>query len=211
MCEEVDMAVTLYRKQRQIVDFIDLFIRKHGYSPTLQEIADAIGVKSLATVHEHLAALTKKGVIRKISGEVRGIELAEQRIASLLEGVDVPLFGYIAAGQPIEAIENPSETINIPGDMVGKKQTYVLQVRGQSMIEAGILDGDYVVIERADTANNGEIVVALLENQFATLKRYFKEKDHIRLEPANSTMNPILAKSVTIQGKVIGIIRRYTH
>lgn len=205
------MAVTLYRKQRQIVDFIDSFIRKNGYSPTLQEIADAIGVKSLATVHEHLAALTKKGVIRKVSGEVRGIELAEQKIASMLEGIEVPLFGYIAAGQPIEAIENPSETISIPGDMVGKKQTYVLQVRGQSMIEAGILDGDYVVIERADTANNGEIVVALLENQFATLKRYYKEKDHIRLEPANSTMNPILAKNVKVQGKVIGIIRRYTH
>ncbi len=205
------MAVTLYRKQRQIMDFIENFITTHGYSPTLQEIADAIGVKSLATVHEHLAALTKKGIIRKMSGEVRGIELAEQKIAHTLEGAEVPLFGYIAAGSPIEAIENPGEMINVPSDMVGKKQTYVLQVRGQSMIEAGILDGDYVVIEKADTANNGEIVVALLENQFATLKRYFKEKDHIRLEPANSTMSPIRAKEVTIQGKVVGIIRRYTH
>jgi repressor LexA len=205
------MAVTLYRKQRQIVEFIENFIRTRGYSPTLQEIADAIGVKSLATVHEHLSALTKKGVIRKVSGEVRGIELAEQKVAHVLEGIEVPLFGYIAAGSPIEAIENPSDTIMVPGDMVGKKQTYVLQVRGQSMIEAGILDGDYVVIERTDTANNGDIVVALLENQFATLKRYFKEKDHIRLEPANSTMSPIVAKEVAIQGKVAGIIRRYTH
>ena len=157
------MAVTLYRKQREIVEFIENFIRTRGYSPTLQEIADAIGVKSLATVHEHLSALTKKGVIRKVSGEVRGIELAEQKVAHVLEGIEVPLFGYIAAGSPIEAIENPSDTIMVPGDMVGKKQTYVLQVRGQSMIEAGILDGDYVVIERTDTANNGDIVVALLE------------------------------------------------
>jgi repressor LexA len=205
------MAVTLYRKQRQIVDFIETFIRTHGYSPTLQEIADAIGVKSLATVHEHLATLTKKGVIRKVNGEVRGIELAERSVAHVLEGIEVPLFGYIAAGSPIEAIENPSDTITIPGDMMGKKQTYVLQVRGKSMIEACIDDGDYVVVERTQTANNGDIVVALLENQFATLKRYFKEKDHIRLEPANSTMSPIRAKEVAVQGKVVGIIRRYTH
>ncbi len=203
------MAVTLYKKQREIVDFIDSFIRTNSYSPTLQEIADAIGVKSLATVHEHLSALTKKGVIRKSSGEVRGIELAESRVSHVMDGVEVPLFGYIAAGSPIEAIQNPSDTINIPGDMLGKKQTYVLQVRGKSMIEACIDDGDYVVIEKADTANNGDIVVALLENEFATLKRYFKEKDHIRLEPANSTMSPIRSKHVAVQGKVVGIIRRY--
>lgn len=205
------MAVTLYRKQRQIVDFIETFIRSHGYSPTLQEIADAIGVKSLATVHEHLSTLDKKGVIRKVNGEVRGIELAERAVARALEGVEVPLFGYIAAGSPIEAIENPSETITVPSDMTGKKQTYVLQVRGKSMIEACIDDGDFVVIENTTTANNGDIVVALLENQFATLKRYFKEKDHVRLEPANSAMSPIRVKEVAIQGKVIGIIRRYTH
>jgi repressor LexA len=205
------MPVTLYRKQRQIVDFIETFIRSHSYSPTLQEIADAIGVKSLATVHEHLSALTKKGVIRKVNGEVRGIELADQKIAHVLEGIEVPLFGYIAAGQPIEAMENPGETVTIPGDMMGRKRTFVLQVRGKSMIEAAIDDGDYVICEESTTANNGEIVVALLDNEFATLKRYFKEKDHIRLEPANSTMSPIRAKSVTIQGKVIGIIRRYVH
>ena len=126
------MAVTLYKKQRQIVDFIESFIRANGFSPTLQEIADAIGVKSLATVHEHLSALSKKGVIRKSSGEVRGIELAESKVAHVMEGVEVPLFGYIAAGSPIEAIANPNETINIPGDMLGKKQTYVLQVRGKA-------------------------------------------------------------------------------
>src|SRR5690606_14597499 len=143
--------------------------RTNGYSPTLQEIADAIGVKSLATVHEHLSALTKKGVIRKVAGEVRGIELAEQKLGHLLDGVEVPLFGYIAAGSPIEAIENQSETVTIPGDMVGRKRTYVLQVRGKSMIEACIDDGDHVVIEEANSANNGDIVVALLDNEFATL------------------------------------------
>ena len=203
------MAVTLYKKQREIISFIETFIRRNGYSPTLQEIADAIGVKSLATVHEHLSALTKKGVIRKVSGEVRGIELAESKVAHVMDGVEVPLFGYIAAGSPIEAIEDRSQTVNVPGDMLGKKQTYVLQVRGKSMIEACIDDGDHVVIEKADTANNGDIVVALLDNEFTTLKRYFKEKDHIRLEPANSTMSPIRSKNVTIQGKVIGVIRRY--
>ncbi len=205
------MAVTLYKKQRQIVDYIESFIRTNGYSPTLQEIADSIGVKSLATVHEHLSALAKKGVIRKVAGEVRGIELAEQRMGHVMDGVEVPLFGYIAAGSPIEAIESQSETVTIPGDMVGRKRTYVLQVRGKSMIEACIDDGDHVVIEEANTANNGDIVVALLDNEFATLKRYFKEKDHIRLEPANSTMSPIRAKNVTVQGKVVGVIRRYTH
>lgn len=205
------MAVTLYKKQRQIVDYIESFIRTNGYSPTLQEIADAIGVKSLATVHEHLTALSKKGVIRKVAGEVRGIELAEQKLGHIMDGIEVPLFGYIAAGSPIEAIENHSETVTIPGDMVGRKRTYVLQVRGKSMIEACIDDGDHVVIEETNTANNGDIVVALLDNEFATLKRYFKEKDHIRLEPANSTMSPIRAKNVTVQGKVIGVIRRYTH
>ena len=142
------MPVTLYKKQRQIIEFVEMFIRAHGYSPTLQEIADSIGVKSLATVHEHLSTLMKKGVIRKVSGEVRGIELAEQSVNHVMDGVEVPLFGYIAAGSPIEAIENPSNTITIPGDMAGRKETFVLQVRGKSMIEACIDDGDYVVIEK---------------------------------------------------------------
>ncbi|MBI4091287.1 repressor LexA, partial [candidate division WWE3 bacterium] len=154
------MPVTLYKKQRQILDFISQFIQKSGYSPTLQEIANAMGLSSLATVHEHLQALIKKGIIRRFDGAVRGIELIDERISSTLSGVELPLVGYIAAGRPIEAIENPSETIVVNPNLVSKvKRCFVLQVKGDSMIMEGILDGDYVVVAQQNTANNGDIVV----------------------------------------------------
>ncbi len=204
------MPVTLYRRQKQVLDFISQYIGKNGTSPTLQEIADALGLSSLATVHEHLQALVKKGLVKRYDGAVRGIEVLDQKIAEALEGIEVPLIGYIAAGRPIEAIENPDETITISPHMIsGRKRSFVLQVKGESMKEAGILDGDYVVIEQQDTANNGDVVVALLENGFATLKRFFKEKGRIRLQPANSAMEPIYVSNVTIQGRVAGVIRRY--
>ena len=204
------MAVTLYKRQREILDFISQFIQKSGFSPTLQEIADALGLSSLATVHEHLRALVKKGVIKRYQGAVRGIKVLDQKIATALEGVELPLVGFIAAGQPLEAIENPSETVYIsPSMLSGKKRAFVLQVRGNSMIEEGILDGDYVVVEQQDTAENRDIVIALLDNGLATLKRFFKEQNRVRLEPANSKMPPIFAKKVQIQGKVVGVIRRY--
>jgi repressor LexA len=204
------MPVIVYRKQRQILDFISQYIQKNGYSPTLQEIADAIGVKSLATVHEHLQALTKKHLIRKYEGMVRGIEVLEKKIGNMLEGIDLPILGYIAAGQPIQTFTDPNATMTVSSAMIsGKKPTYVLQVKGESMIEDGILDGDFVIVERQETARNGEIVVALLENGLATLKRFYKEPNRIRLEPANSTMQPIYATDVQIQGKVVGVIRKY--
>ncbi len=204
------MPVIVYRKQRQILDFISQYIQKNGYSPTLQEIADAIGVKSLATVHEHLQALTKKHLIRKYEGMVRGIEVLEKKIGNMLEGIDLPILGFIAAGQPIQTFTDPNSTMTVSSTMIsGKKPTYVLQVKGESMIEDGILDGDFVIIERQETARNGEIVVALLENGLATLKRFYKEPNRIRLEPANSTMQPIYATDVQIQGKVVGVIRKY--
>jgi repressor LexA len=206
------MPVTLYKRQRQIVDFIAQYTQKNGYSPTLKEIADCIGVSSLATVHEHLNALVKKRVLRKFEGAVRGIELIDKRIGGMLDGVELPVMGFIAAGKPIEPITDPNATITVSPQMItGKKRSFVLQVKGDSMIEEGILDGDYVVIEEQNEARNGEIVVALLENGLATLKRFYKEATRIRLEPANATMRPIYATNVRIQGKCVGVIRRFAN
>jgi repressor LexA len=205
------MAVTLYRRQRQIVDFVKQFIQRNGYSPTLQEIADALGVSSLATVHEHLQALVKKKVIRKFEGAVRGLEIIEEKMSEL-NTVELPIMGFIAAGKPIEPHTDPDASFRIPPSMVSsKKRSFVLQVKGDSMIEEGIFDRDFVIIEEIgnDDVTNGDIVVALLENGLATLKRFFKEKTRIRLEPANSSMSPIFATNVKIQGKCVGVVRKY--
>lgn len=204
------MPITLYRRQKQILDFLKQYIDKYSYSPTLGEIAEAIGVSSLATVHEHLQALAKKGVIKRFEGAVRGIEVLDQKISSALKGVELPILGFIAAGQPIMTYTDPDAFIKIAPNMIsGKKRSYVLQVKGDSMIEDGILDGDYVIIEEQNTATDGDIVVALLNNGLATLKRFFKEPNRIRLEPANSQMSPIYATEVEIQGKCVGIVRRF--
>jgi len=206
------MPVTLYRRQRQIVDFISQYVQKNGYSPTLQEIADAIGVSSLATVHEHLQALERKGIIKKYEGSVRGIEIVDDSIHTNLIGITLPVLGFIAAGQPIEPHTDPNASFKISPDMVsGKKRSYVLQVKGDSMIEEGILDGDFVVVEEQNDVHNGDIVVALLDNGLATLKRFFKEATRVRLEPANSAMAPIFATRVRIQGRVVGVIRKYVN
>ncbi|MGI5826058.1 MAG: transcriptional repressor LexA [Patescibacteria group bacterium] len=204
------MPVTLYKRQKQILDFISQFVQKNGYSPTLQQIADALGVSSLATVHEHLNAMTKKGVIKKFEGAVRGIEIIDKNLAEITKGVELPILGFIAAGSPIEPHTDPNATTNVaPGMLSGKKRAFVLQVKGESMIEDGILDGDYVVIEEQNEAKNGDIVVALLENGLATLKRYYKEATRVKLAPANSTMQPIYVTNVKVQGKVVGVIRKF--
>jgi len=204
------MPVILYKRQRQILDFIRQYIQKNGFSPTLTEIAHALGVSSLATVHEHLTTMVKKGIIKRYEGSVRGIEIIKQESPSSTNEVELPVLGLIAAGQPLEPYTDPNASLSVPPGMLsGKKRAYVLQVKGNSMVEDGILDGDFVVIEQKETANNGEIVVATLENGFATLKRFFKEATRIRLEPANSQMAPIFAKDVQIQGKVVGVIRKY--
>jgi len=206
------MAVTLYKRQRQIVDFISQFIQKNGYSPTLSEIADAIGVSSLATVHEHLQALTKKKVIKKYEGAIRGLELLDKGISDMVGSVELPIMGFIAAGQPIQPYTDPDATMRVaPSLVTGKKRAFVLQVKGNSMVDEGIFDRDYVVIEEGniDNVRDGDIVVALLENGLATLKKLFREKTRIRLEPANSSMSPIYATNVRIQGKLAAVIRKY--
>jgi len=206
------MAVTLYKKQRQILDFISQYIQKNGYAPTLREIADAINVSSLATVHEHLEALDRKEVIKKHDGKVRGIELIDKTFLDTGESVSLPLLGYIVAGSPIEPYADDDATFRVSPELVtGKKRAYVLQVKGQSMIEDHIDDGDYVVVEETQDVNNGEIVIALLDNGLATLKRYYKEVTRVRLEPANANMSPIYATNVQIQGRVVGLIRKFRY
>lgn len=202
------MPVTLYRRQKQILRFIKEYIEKYGYSPTLGEIAESIGVSSLATIHEHLQALVAKGAIRKFNGSVRGIEVIETE--PVIRTVELPLLGYIAAGQPIMPYTDPDATVSVsPSLLSDNKKSYVLQVKGDSMIEDGILDGDFVIIEETNIAHDGEIVVALLDNGLATLKRFFREPNRIRLEPANAAMEPIYSTNVTIQGKCSGVIRRF--
>ncbi|MFZ2664285.1 MAG: transcriptional repressor LexA [Patescibacteria group bacterium] len=205
--------VTLYKKQKQILDFISQYIQINGYSPTLQEIADSMNLSSLATVHEHLQALERKGIIKRYEGAVRGIEIVDVSVNANLSAIELPLIGYIAAGEPIEAIENPLATVMVSPDMVSKsKRCFVLQVKGSSMINEGIMDGDFVVLKQQETADNGQIVVALIDDGFATLKSFYKEKNgKIRLQPANDNMDPIIvdANSVKIQGVVTGIVRRY--
>lgn len=206
------MPAVLYKRQKQILDYITQYIQKNGWAPTLKQIAEAIGVSSLATVHEHLQVLEKKGVLKKYAGTVRGIKVTPsvKENLNLTNGITLPVLGFIAAGAPIEPYTDPNMEMAVPPAMVsGNKRSFVLQVKGESMIDEGILDGDFVVVEQQEEAKNGEIVVALLENGFATLKRYFKEATRIRLEPANAKMSPIFATNVRVQGKVVGVVRRY--
>lgn len=206
------MAVTLYKRQRQIVDFIAQYMQKNGYSPTLKEIADSINVSSLATVHEHLQALQRKKIIKKHDGAVRGIELLDRTFLKMSDSVDLPLLGFIAAGSPIEPHTDPNASFKVSPEMIsGKRRSYVLQVKGLSMIEDHIDDGDFVVIEETQDVSDGDIVVALLDNGLATLKRFYKEVTRVRLEPANSSMSPIYATNVQIQGRVVGLIRKFQY
>lgn len=204
------MPVTLYKRQKQILDYLTQYIQKYEYSPSLREIANAIGVTSLSTVHEHLTTMVKKGVVRRYPGGTRGYDILDKKAGESTKGVELPILGFIAAGQPLEPYTDPNATLGVSPSLIsGEKRAFVLQVKGESMIDEGILEGDYVVVEEQDMANNGDIVVALLESGLATLKRFFKEATRVRLEPANSRMAPIFAKNVRIQGKVVAVIRRY--
>lgn len=204
------MPITLYKRQKQIFDFVSQYIQKWGFAPTLKEISEAIGVTSLATVHEHLKSMENKKIIKRGHRGVRSIEINEEVFGKPTNELELPILGFIAAGMPLEPHTDPNAILSVSPSLISaKKRAFVLRVKGDSMTDDGILDGDYVVIEEQESANNGEIVVALLENGFATLKRFFKETTRVRLEPANSQMAPIFAKNVRIQGKVVGVIRRY--
>src|SRR3990172_1875886 len=173
------MAPVIYKRQRDLLQFVSQFMQKHGYAPTLAEICDGLGLRSPATVHEHIQNLMEKGVLKRTEGVRRGIEIVDQRaIGWVSSAVELPLVGRIAAGQPIEAIADHTTSVMVPPDMIGDKRCFVLQVKGNSMIEAAILDGDFVVVEQKDTAENGDIVVALLNDSFTTLKRFYQETDH---------------------------------
>lgn len=194
----------LTKKQKEILDFVTQFIQTNQYAPSYREIAEHFGLSSTATIHEHIKALEDKGLITS-GGVARSLEIVQHRFDKAIE---LPLAGLITAGEPIEAIEN-HETIAVPQNLVKDENSYVLKVKGESMIEEGILDGDYVVVERNFYPKNGDVVVALLDNTYATLKKYYREKDRIRLQPANKTMKPIYAKNPAIQGIVKAILRTF--
>ncbi len=198
------MSEPLTRRQKEVLDYLKSFIAKHDYAPSYREVADHFGFSSVATVAEHIETLKSKGYLENEENMARSIQLTptwDERTFS------IPLLGAIAAGMPVEAVRT-SETIDIPKDMMGRN-VFALRVRGDSMIEDGILDGDYVIIEQTSNPKNGEIVVALLEGNNVTLKRFYRESDHIRLQPANGKYSPIRAKRVVVQGKVRGVIRKF--
>lgn len=201
----------LTKRQEDTLNYVKEYIVSHGYPPTVREIALAIDVSSPATVQAHLDQLADKGYIKKGSNKNRTIELmVENEFLPANEDITkVPLLGKVTAGSPIEAIENPNEFFTLPSYLIPKdKEVFTLNVSGESMIEAGILDGDIVIVEKATTARNGEIVVAMTEDNEVTLKRFYKEKDHFRLQPENSTMEPIILDTVFILGKAIGLYRK---
>lgn len=207
------MGQPLTKRQKEVLDYITQFIELHGYAPSYREIAASLDMSSVATVASHVETLVEKGYLGKGTGQARSIQLVKPTSEEFDEdrSVGLPILGLIAAGQPIEAITGHQDTLEVPPFMVGRRSSYVLQVKGESMIEDAIMDGDFVVIQEKEVPSNGEVVVALVDGE-ATLKRYYKEKDHIRLQPANSTMDPIIVPAdskIQIQGVVIGVIRKY--
>ena len=200
----------LTRRQKEILEFIIEYVDSRGYAPTLDEIASRFGIASLNAVYKHLLALEEKGYISRSWNRARSIEVIKGIGNRGVAGRTLPLLGYVAAGQPIEAIPNV-ESVAVPDFMSTRGRNYVLRVRGESMIEEHIEDGDYVVVEEREAADNGEMVVALLDGEYVTLKRFFREGRHIRLQPANPAFHPIVVEedSVKIQGVVIGIMRKY--
>ena len=201
----------LTKKQSEVLKFVKEFMVSHGYPPTVREIGEALGLSSPATTHSHLKGLEEKGYIRKNGSKNRAIELlVDNEYAKKNEEiVEVPLLGKITAGNPIEAIENPGEYFSLPAYLIPKqKEVFTLKVSGESMINAGIYDGYIVIVERCNTARNGEIVVAMTDENEVTLKTFYKEDGYFRLQPENDTMKPFIFKNITILGKAIGLYRK---
>jgi len=199
----------LTKRQREILNYLNEFIQQHGYAPSLEEIGHRFNLSSLATVHKHLTNLQDKGFIRRSWNRSRSVELLPSRSGG--RAVELPMLGYVAAGMPIEAVTS-GESIAVPESLVaGRRDTYVLRVKGESMIDEQIRDGDWVVVEDRKSADNGEMVIALVGGQDVTLKKFYREAGRIRLQPANSTMQPIYVDpdGVQIQGVVVGVMRKY--
>jgi repressor LexA len=207
----------LTKRQQEIFDFIRKYSARYGYPPTVRDIGKAVGLASSSTVHAHLANLEKIGLLRRDPSKPRAIELldravgsvesAVERVSGMVRSEGLPLVGTVAAGQPIMAEENIEEYVSVPGLAGGEDGQYLLRIRGDSMKDAGILEGDYVVVQQQDTASDGDVVVALLGEE-ATVKRFYKEADHIRLQPENEAMEPIRSKEVKVLGRVVGLLRR---
>src|SRR5690349_8866588 len=200
----------LTKRQQEIFEFIKRYSAGHGYPPTVRDIGKAVGLASSSTVHAHLANLEKLGLLRRDPTKPRAIELldrAVEQVKSIVRPEGLPLVGQVAAGSPVLAEENIEEYVAVPQLAGGDDGGYVLRVRGESMIDAGILPDDYVVVRPQDTANDGDIVVALVGEEEATVKRFFRESDHIRLQPENATMEPIRSRDVLVIGRVVGLFR----
>lgn len=208
------MEIELSEKEQMILDFMKKQIAENGYPPSVREICKAVGLSSTSTVHGYLSKLQKKGAIEKSNNKTRALKVLiggenqeDKDFYTKKEMVEVPVVGRVAAGLPILAEENIQDTFPIPIDFVGNCESFMLVVKGQSMIEAGIFEGDYILVKKQSTAHNGEIIVALIEDE-ATVKTFYKEKDYIRLQPENSTMDPIIVKDCKILGKVAGVFRK---
>jgi len=199
--------VDLTKRQKEIFDYIRRYASKQGYPPTVREIGKAVGLHSSSTVHAHLANLEKVGLLRRDPTKPRAIELLVDRAKRAIRGPGLPLVGQVAAGEPVLAEENVEEYVEIPQAIGGDKGDYVLQVKGDSMKDAGILAGDYVVVQKSNHALNGEIVVALIEDE-ATVKRFYREKDRVRLQPANKAYKPIRTRDAKVLGRVVGVYRK---
>jgi repressor LexA len=201
-------AMAITRRQKEVLDFLSSFTSANGYSPSYEEIAQGLGLSSLATVHKHVTNLQNKGLLQRAHNRSRSIDVLPQRAARRVPE-RLPLLGRIAAGKPVEAVES-AESISL-GDIIGNREVFALEVRGDSMRDEHIVSGDYVLCERTRTAREGEIVVALVDGTDATLKRFYREGEYIRLQPSNQEMSPIFAPaaSVSIQGKVLGVLRKY--
>ncbi len=196
-------------KQRTVLDFIRRFFAEWGYAPTIAEIGDGLGLSSTATVHKHLKILVDKGHLDALPRRSRGLTVKPHSVV-VSQSVEVPMLGRVTAGQPIQINEIP-ESVSLPESMIGKGETFVLEVRGDSMIDEAIKDGDLVIVEKRTTANNGDMVIACIENEEVTLKRIYREGNRVRLQPSNPVMPPIIIENqdVTIKGIVIGILRKY--
>src|SRR5215211_7218861 len=201
----VDLNLT--KRQQEIFDYVKRYGSEHGYPPTVRDIGKAIGLTSSSTVHAHLANLEKVGLLRRDPSKPRAIELLVDKAREVVSPSGLPLVGQVAAGRPVLAEENIEDYVSVPEIAGGGDGEFVLEVRGDSMIDAGILQGDHVVVRRQDTAADGEIVVALVGEE-ATVKRFFRESDHVRLQPENNAMEPIRSRDVTLLGRVVGLCRQ---